>query len=66
MPPSWRACSRNSRVRKVFDTAAPLCDASRCHVMLDGKLMYRDTHHLSYDGDLYVASSYARQLGLAP
>lgn len=51
---------------RVFDTAAPLCDASRCHVMLDGKLMYRDTHHLSYDGDLYVASSYARQLGLAP
>lgn len=51
---------------KVFDTAAPLCDASRCHVMRDGKLMYRDTHHLSYDGDLYVASTYARQLGLAP
>lgn len=51
---------------KVFDTAAPLCDASRCHVMLNGKLMYRDTHHLSYDGDLYVASTYARQLGLAP
>jgi len=51
---------------KVFDTAAPLCDASRCHVMLDGKLMYRDTHHLSYDGDLYVAGTYARQLGLAP
>jgi peptidoglycan/LPS O-acetylase OafA/YrhL len=48
---------------QLFDAAAPLCDAQRCHVIIDGELMYRDTHHLSHAGDLYVSRSFARQFG---
>ncbi len=46
---------------QLFDAAAPLCDAQRCHVMLNKRLMYRDTHHLSYVGDLYVGEQFAAQ-----
>lgn len=45
---------------KVFDAAAQLCDAGRCHVIIDGMLMYRDTHHLSYRGDLWMGERFAR------
>jgi len=37
-----------------FDASTALCDDSGCHAMIDGRLMYRDNHHLSYDGDLRV------------
>lgn len=47
---------------QVLDSAAPLCDAARCHVIINGKMMYRDTHHLSYEGDLYVGEYFSRQL----
>jgi peptidoglycan/LPS O-acetylase OafA/YrhL len=46
---------------QVFDAAAQLCDAQRCHVMLGDTMMYRDTHHLSYEGDLYMGDKFARQ-----
>lgn len=42
-----------------FDAAEPLCDERHCHAMVDGRLMYRDTHHLSYDGDLLVGRHFA-------
>ncbi len=51
---------------QVLDTAAQLCDARRCQVIIDGKLMYRDTHHLSRDGDLYVGERFGRQLAAWP
>lgn len=44
---------------KVFDAAAQLCDAEKCHAMLGQTLLYRDTHHLSYDGDLYMGEKFA-------
>jgi len=52
---------------QVIDTSVPLCDEQRCHAIIDGKLLYRDTHHLSNAGDLYVGESLSRQLQqLAP
>lgn len=45
---------------KVFDAAAQICDAERCRVMVDGFLMYRDTHHLSYRGDLWMGERFTR------
>ncbi|MYM68840.1 acyltransferase family protein [Pseudoduganella sp. FT55W] len=50
---------------QVLDTAAQLCDAQRCNVIIDGKMMYRDTHHLSYEGDLYVGERFGRALDAA-
>src|SRR5471030_3237942 len=50
---------------QLFDAAAQLCDAQRCHVMLGDKLMYRDTQHLSYDGDLYMGQKFAAQRAAA-
>jgi peptidoglycan/LPS O-acetylase OafA/YrhL len=47
---------------QLLDAAAPLCDAERCHGIIGGKMLYRDTHHLSYDGDLYVGEYLSRQL----
>lgn len=30
--------------------------------MIDGRLMYRDSNHLSYDGDVRVGERFARWL----
>lgn len=44
---------------ELFETAPWLCDSHYCHAMRDGRLMYRDTNHLSYEGDLYIGSKFA-------
>ncbi|UVW28316.1 acyltransferase family protein [Massilia sp. H6] len=44
-----------------FDTASALCDKDHCNVMIDGRLMYRDKDHLSYDGDLFVGKHFAQR-----
>lgn len=46
---------------RTFATAPYLCDERRCRAVIDGKLMYRDTHHLSYDGDLFIGRQFARE-----
>ncbi|MES2153467.1 MAG: acyltransferase family protein [Pseudomonadota bacterium] len=46
----------------VFDPTPALCDQRYCYAMLNGKLMYRDGDHLSYDGDLYIGSKFAAQM----
>jgi hypothetical protein len=51
---------------KLFNAGAQLCDAERCHVMIDGILMYRDTHHLSYRGDLWMGERFARFMAAQP
>lgn len=40
---------------KVFDAAKPLCDEDKCWGMKDGKVLYRDSAHLSIDGSEYVS-----------
>lgn len=35
-----------------LDPAPRFCDAERCYTVLEGKLLYRDTHHLSGSGSL--------------
>lgn len=50
---------------EVLDAAEPLCDQQRCHVIVDGAMLYRDRHHLSYEGDLYVGAWFSRQLRAA-
>ncbi len=44
-----------------FNPVEALCDATRCHAMIGGRLMYRDRDHLSYDGDLLVGELFARR-----
>jgi hypothetical protein len=44
----------------VFDPSTAICDEHACHVMIDGALMYRDTHHFSYRGDLRVGEAFTR------
>jgi hypothetical protein len=39
----------------VFDPTALFCDQKWCYAILDGKLMYRDSNHLSASGTEYVA-----------
>ena len=45
----------------TFSPSDYLCSGSRCRVMVDRKLMYRDTHHLTYDGDLWVGARFAQE-----
>lgn len=45
----------------TFAPATYLCDESRCRGMIDKKLMYRDTNHLSYEGDLYIGEKFAQE-----
>ncbi len=42
-----------------FDSSTALCDDKTCRAMIDGRLMYRDANHLSYDGDLVVGRHFA-------
>ena len=42
-----------------FDASTALCDDKTCRAMIDGRLMYRDINHLSYDGDLMVGRHFA-------
>jgi hypothetical protein len=42
-----------------FPAWKALCDANYCYGMIDGRLMYRDTHHLTYEADLMVGQRYA-------
>ena len=41
----------------VVDPMDALCDARRCHAVINGHLMYRDDHHLTLEGANYVWSS---------
>jgi hypothetical protein len=43
-----------------FRASDALCDERTCSAMIDGRLMYRDDNHLSYDGDLRVGERFAR------
>jgi hypothetical protein len=45
----------------TFAPAQYLCDDEHCKGMIDGKLMYRDSHHLTYDGDLYIGEKFAEE-----
>jgi hypothetical protein len=42
-----------------FRSSSVLCDDKWCHAMIDGRLMYRDDNHLSYEGDLLVGEAFA-------
>jgi peptidoglycan/LPS O-acetylase OafA/YrhL len=42
-----------------FPAWKALCDDKYCYGMIDGRLMYRDTHHLTYEADLMVGERYA-------
>jgi peptidoglycan/LPS O-acetylase OafA/YrhL len=44
-----------------FESSSALCDANYCQAMNNGRLMYRDTNHLSYDGDLLVGKRFAER-----
>lgn len=45
----------------TFSPASYLCDEKECKAMIGDKLMYRDTNHLSYDGDLYIGAKFAEE-----
>jgi hypothetical protein len=71
-----RQVAEPEKVRKQFEREFPqigwfhassaLCDERECHAMIDGRLMYRDNNHLSYDGDLRVGSYFARWASHSP
>ena len=42
---------------KLFDMTDLLCDDHHCYVSKNGKILYRDRHHLSIDGSIYVSES---------
>jgi peptidoglycan/LPS O-acetylase OafA/YrhL len=68
-----RQIARNELVRQenarlfpqieYFRSSDALCDERECRAMIDGRLMYRDKDHLSYDGDLRVGKLFAKQMG---
>jgi peptidoglycan/LPS O-acetylase OafA/YrhL len=40
----------------AYDLSTPLCDEENCYLTKNGKLLYKDTNHLNYEGSRYVAS----------
>ena len=45
--------------------AQKLCDEVECHVFADGKVLYRDSNHLSIAGSEFIAVLFERPLLLA-
>ena len=45
----------------TYAPAKYMCDDRQCKGMIDRALMYRDTNHLSYEGDLYVGERFAEE-----
>jgi peptidoglycan/LPS O-acetylase OafA/YrhL len=43
----------------VFDPLSRLCDANRCYLMRESRLLYRDHHHLSVEGSRRVGAALA-------
>ena len=43
-----------------FRTTDLMCDDKLCWAMKDGNLLYRDTNHLSYEGDLYIGARFGQ------
>jgi hypothetical protein len=39
----------------TYDLSIPLCDNENCYLSKNGKLLYKDTGHLSFEGSSYVA-----------
>ncbi len=52
-----KSMSRRPQLR-VFNPADYLCDDSWCYAQRDGKLLYRDNNHLSYEGSLYFSDKF--------
>ncbi|MGZ3182923.1 MAG: acyltransferase family protein [Telluria sp.] len=44
---------------KVFNTNDYVCNASECPILVGDMLLYRDTHHFSHDGDLWMGEHFA-------
>jgi peptidoglycan/LPS O-acetylase OafA/YrhL len=51
---------------KVFDAAAPLCDAQRCYAIRDGHAYYYDSHHVSNYGAQIIARKLREFLSSGP
>jgi peptidoglycan/LPS O-acetylase OafA/YrhL len=45
--------AENSKVR-ILDPTDLLCDAKKCTMVLNGKMLYRDKNHLSIEGSYYL------------
>jgi peptidoglycan/LPS O-acetylase OafA/YrhL len=41
---------------KILRTADYFCDNNYCYMAMDGKLLYRDAHHLNINGSRYLGS----------
>jgi peptidoglycan/LPS O-acetylase OafA/YrhL len=52
---------RHPRLR-VFDAAAPLCDAERCYAVRAGHAYYYDSHHVGRYGSRIIGQELARLL----
>jgi hypothetical protein len=46
---------------KVFDPSKYLCDEKYCWGMRDGKILYADSNHLSYDGSEFIGKKFAQE-----
>lgn len=43
---------------KIWEAWKNLCDEKFCYAMADGKLLYRDSNHLSMDGSYWLGDKY--------
>jgi peptidoglycan/LPS O-acetylase OafA/YrhL len=48
---------------RIYDPATSLCDPARCYAEIGGRILYRDSNHLSVVGSDYVATSFMNWLG---
>lgn len=48
----------------ILDAAEPLCNGQRCSILVDGKLAYRDSHHLNEYGSEAVSKAIIQKMGM--
>lgn len=46
---------------KVFEQSKYLCDEKYCHARIDGKMIYRDDDHLSYEGSRFMSEKFRQE-----
>ena len=49
---------------KIVNAAEHLCDDTKCHGMLNGKILYRDNDHLSLEGGKLISKELIKLLNL--
>jgi peptidoglycan/LPS O-acetylase OafA/YrhL len=60
--PVLQAAVDGDQDAKILFVSNYLCDEAKCHMAIDGKLLYRDNHHLNLNGSRFFGNRIIEQV----